>query len=89
MAAVLNVTAIKPAAGGHLRVWGQGPLPTASTLNFTPGAMIGNAALAGFGPSAVLGDGWFGIYVPRQDPPTSSRTSRATSSAAPDAQGPS
>ena len=68
MAAVLNVTAIKPVAGGHLRVWGQGPLPTASTLNFTPGAIIGNAALAGLGPSAVLGEGWFGIYVSSPGP---------------------
>ena len=49
---VLNVTAISPQAlSGHLRVWGTGPLPTASTLNFTRGAIIGNAALVGLGPA--------------------------------------
>jgi len=68
LAAVLNVTAIKPESVGHLRVWGSGPLPTASTLNFRAGAIIGNAALVGFGPSAELGEGWFGVYTSSQGP---------------------
>ena len=66
---VLNVTAIAPQAlTGHLRVWGTGPLPTASTLNFTRGAIIGNAALVGLGPSSALVDGFFGVYNSSNSP---------------------
>jgi hypothetical protein len=43
----LNVTAVRPATAGHIRVFPCGvAAPNASTLNFTAGEVIANAALA-------------------------------------------
>jgi hypothetical protein len=59
---VVNLTAVAPTATtGHLSVWGAGPTPTSSTLNFTKGAVVANAAVVGLGASAVLQDGFVGV----------------------------
>lgn len=59
---VVNLTAVSPtAASGHLTAWGTGPTPTASTLNFTKGAIVGNAAIVGIGPSGALVPGRLGL----------------------------
>ena len=49
-AATLNVTATQPDAAGHLRVFPCGsPLPTTSSLNFSAGQTVANAALTAVG----------------------------------------
>lgn len=45
-AVLLNVTAVDPTAPGHLIVHGCGTRPDASSLNFRPGEVTGNMALA-------------------------------------------
>ncbi|MEZ5231345.1 MAG: hypothetical protein R2749_01340 [Acidimicrobiales bacterium] len=49
-AVALNLTAVDPAAGGHLRAWPTGNVtPDASVLNFTAGQTIANAMVLGTG----------------------------------------
>lgn len=57
-AAHLNVTATAGLAGGYLTVCGPGPRPNTSTLNFTKGQTIANAAFTPVSPVA-------GVYVVR------------------------
>ncbi len=52
-AVALNITAVAPTAGGHLRAWaGAGAAPYASVVNFSPGQTVANAMVLG-----VDGDG--------------------------------
>jgi hypothetical protein len=47
-AVALNLTAVDPTAGGHLRAWpGQGPEPHASVLNFAAGQTVANGFVSG------------------------------------------
>lgn len=49
-AVALNLTAVDPAAGGHLRAWPAGnPTPYASVLNFRAGRTVANAMVLGTG----------------------------------------
>ncbi|MDG4762799.1 hypothetical protein O7632_01500 [Solwaraspora sp. WMMD406] len=49
-AVAVNVTAVKPVGSGHLTSWdGVQDLPTASTLNFTPGRTVPNMAIVPLG----------------------------------------
>lgn len=52
IAIMVNVTAVRSAAvSGNLRVWPAGqPVPGSSTVNFTKGSIVPNAALVGVGP---------------------------------------
>jgi hypothetical protein len=57
-AVVLNVTAVAPTSGGHLRVYPTGdPLPNVSNLNFSAGKTIPNLVIAKVGV-----DGSVSIY---------------------------
>jgi hypothetical protein len=48
MAVALNVTAVDPAAAGHLTVWPcSAQIPTASNLNYGPGQTVANAVVTG------------------------------------------
>lgn len=73
-AVVVNITVTNPTQQAYLTVWPAGsPVPTASVLNYTPGATIANAFVVGvdsngrialsnsFGTSDLLVDvlGWF------------------------------
>ena len=50
MAVVLNVTAVQPTTSGYLTVFPSGTTrPTASSLNFTPGAVVPNLVVATIG----------------------------------------
>jgi len=40
----VNVTAVDPTGSGWLAVWGSGPLPSVSNVNFTHGVTIANSA---------------------------------------------
>lgn len=54
-AVALNVTAVNPAAAGHLRVYPCGGVaPMASTLNVTAGVTRANAAVVGLGTGAAV-----------------------------------
>ncbi|MGL5910737.1 MAG: hypothetical protein ACRCZP_12090, partial [Phycicoccus sp.] len=54
-AVLLTVTAVAPRTGGYLTVWGEGdPVPATSTLNFTAGVTVANAAVVRLTPSARL-----------------------------------
>ena len=44
-AASVNITAVAPAAAGHLNAWGSGPKPAASVLNYAKGQTIANAVI--------------------------------------------
>ncbi len=46
-AVVVNVTATGSTAGGYVTVWPGGSQPATSTLNFSPGQTIANAAVVG------------------------------------------
>jgi hypothetical protein len=49
-AVALNVTAVQPTASGYFTVWPHGSAkPTASSLNFTPGAIVPNLVVATIG----------------------------------------
>jgi subtilisin family serine protease len=49
-AAILNVTAVFPTAGGYLTIWPACQTrPLASNLNFTPGQIIPNMVIVGLG----------------------------------------
>jgi hypothetical protein len=53
-ALALNVTAVNPKANGFLTTWsGAGAAPTASTLNFTPGAVVANMAIVPVAPCTI------------------------------------
>jgi len=55
LAALLNVTAITPTAGGHLTVWPAGePQPGSSNLNFSPGEVVPNLVLAKIGAAGKV-----------------------------------
>jgi hypothetical protein len=57
-AAILNVTAVEPAARGHLTVWPAGEgMPLASNLNFVPGGTVPNLVVTKLGA-----DGKVGVY---------------------------
>jgi len=43
-AVFVNVTAVDPTGSGWLAVWGSGPLPSVSNVNFTHGVTIANSA---------------------------------------------
>jgi len=50
VAALLNVTAVRPDAAGHVTVFPCGePVPNASNLNYSSGAVVPNAVLAKVG----------------------------------------
>ncbi|GAA2629440.1 hypothetical protein GCM10010399_71600 [Dactylosporangium fulvum] len=44
-AVAVNITAVTPTMGGYLTAWAGGLLPLASTLNFTPNAIVPNFAV--------------------------------------------
>ena len=54
-AAMLSVVAVSPTASGWLTLYPGGTsLPNASNVNFTPGAVVANAALARFGAPGTV-----------------------------------
>jgi CotH kinase protein/Bacterial Ig-like domain/Lamin Tail Domain/Chitobiase/beta-hexosaminidase C-terminal domain/Fn3 associated len=52
--AVLNVTAVDPAAGGYITVYPCGTRPDASNLNFDAGSVSANAVVARFGSAGKV-----------------------------------
>jgi PKD repeat protein len=61
VAVAANVTVAQPTAGGYLTVWDPDhPKPVTSTLNFTAGQTLANAATVQLG--AVGGDGTVMVY---------------------------
>ncbi len=55
-AAVLNMTVTGPSATSFLTVWPSGrPMPTASSLNYTPGLTVANLVLVKLGPDGAIG----------------------------------
>jgi hypothetical protein len=50
----INVTAVDPGAPGHLRLYGWGPPPATSTLNFAAGRIRGNNAIVSLGPTGEI-----------------------------------
>lgn len=56
-ALVVNVTAVSASAGGYLTTWNglAGQIPTASTLNYTPGAVVPNLAIVPTAPCQECG----------------------------------
>jgi subtilisin family serine protease len=53
-AVMLGVIAIAPSAAGFLTIYPAGPRPLASNLNFTPGAVVPNAVVAGLGTGGAV-----------------------------------
>ncbi len=54
-AVALNLTAVDPVAGGHLRAWPTGgDTPWASVLNFAPGQTVANAMVLGVGANGSV-----------------------------------
>ena len=56
-AAVLNVTAVSPTAGGYLTVYPDGPRPLASNINFAAKQVVAVAVTA-----TIADDGWITIF---------------------------
>jgi hypothetical protein len=54
-AVAMNVTAVGPSQAGFFTVWPCGtPMPEASNLNFTPGAVVANGVVASLGTGGAV-----------------------------------
>lgn len=53
-AVMLGVIAVAPTMTGYLTVYPSGPQPLASSLNFSPGATVPNAVVAGLGTGGAV-----------------------------------
>lgn len=66
-AVALNVTVTEPQGPGHLTAYsGDGPVPTASNLNFVPGQTVANAVIvpvAADGTIKVFNGSWMPAHV--------------------------
>lgn len=66
VAVLVTVGSVQPSAGGNLRVYpdtnglGTTPPPGTSSLNYVPGAAIGNFAIVGLAPDGKLDSATFG-----------------------------
>ncbi|WP_327260090.1 PKD domain-containing protein [Streptomyces sp. NBC_01232] len=65
-AVALNVTVTEPQGTGHLTAYGDGPVPTASNLNFVTGQTVANAVIvpvAADGTIKVFNGAWMPAHV--------------------------
>ncbi len=77
-AVIVNLTVTQPATYGFITAYGNGPVPTASNLNFDTNQTVPNLAVV-----PVATDGTIHLYNAGPGPPTSSPTSSATPSPEP------